>query len=134
MFKKILRYYIIDTFSLWVVSQFTTGMLFDGGLKIFFITSGVLTLATVLGKPIINILLLPLNLVTFGLFKWVSSAIALYIVTLIVPGFMIIGFAFDGFFSKWIDIPAIAVGGVFSFVAFAFILSLLSSSLHWLSK
>lgn len=134
MFKKVLRYFVVDTFSLWAVSQLTTGMQFEDGLRTFLLASGALTLASILGKPVINIMLLPLNLVTFGLFKWVSSAIALYLVTLVVPGFNIVGFYFEGFFSKWIDIPNITLSGILAYVAFAFFLSVISSAIHWLNK
>ena len=92
-------------------------------------------ISSLLVKPLINILLIPVNLVTFGLFRWVSSAIALYIVTLVVPGFSIIGFDFAGWASKWIDIPAFAIPpGILAFIAVSFLLSIITSLIYWLIK
>ncbi|PIZ45666.1 hypothetical protein COY30_01575, partial [Candidatus Woesebacteria bacterium CG_4_10_14_0_2_um_filter_44_9] len=85
-------------------------------------------------KPLINLLLLPLNLITFGFFRWVSSAIALYLVTLVIPGFKIIGFSFAGFSSRWLDIPAFSLSGFFAFIGFSFAISAFASIIHWLVK
>lgn len=132
--KRLIRHYVVDTFSLWAVSATASGMVFENGLETLFIAGLGLMGAGLLAKPVINILLLPINLVTFGLFRWVSSAIALYIVTLIVPGFHIAGFHFEGFFSKWFDLPAINVDGPLAYIGFAFLLSLLTSFIYWVRK
>jgi uncharacterized membrane protein YvlD (DUF360 family) len=110
------------------------GMNFDRGFETLFITGGALAVATMLAKPIINILLLPINLVTFGFFKWVSSAIALYLVTLVVPGFKIIQFSFTGVATRFFDIPSISFEGTLAYIAFSFLLSLITSVLFWIFR
>jgi uncharacterized membrane protein YvlD (DUF360 family) len=132
MLKKVLRHFAIDTFTLYAVSQFTTGLVFEKGIETLFLAGAGLTAASLLAKPIINLLLLPLNLITFNLFKWVSSAIALYLVTLLIPGFKVVKFVFEGLSSAWIDLPALNLGGGLAYVAFAFVISLISSFLYWL--
>jgi len=132
--RRIIRHYVLDTFALYVASQIAMGMNFDKGFETLFITGGALAVATMLAKPIINILLLPINLITFGLFKWVSSAIALYLVTLVVPGFKIIEFYFGGLSTRLFDIPAISFGGTPSYIAFSFLLSLITSILFWIFR
>ncbi|MBC8123926.1 MAG: phage holin family protein [Gemmatimonadaceae bacterium] len=42
--------------------------------------------------PILNLLALPLNIVTLGLFSFVVSAVGLLIAAALVPGFVITGF------------------------------------------
>ncbi len=132
--KGILRHYIIDTFCLYIISTFVSGIIFENGIPSLLLAGVGLTVATLLIKPIINVLLIPLNLITFGLFKWVSSAIALFLVTLVVPGFKIVGFAFTGFSSKWFDIPSINIHGLLAFVLFSFLFSFIASFFHWLTK
>lgn len=85
-------------------------------------------------KPVINILLLPINLITFGLFKWVGVVIALYLVTLVVPGFEILNFTFSGLNSFWLYLPPVTLTGVLAFLAFSFLISLISSIIGWLIK
>lgn len=132
--KKIIRHYIVDTFALWTVSQITEGLFFEKGLTTLLLAGVGLTAATLVVRPLVNILILPLNLITFGLFKWVSSAIALYLVTLVVPGFAIVRFFFAGMSTKWLDIPAIDLSGVVAYVAFSLLISIITSLFYWLIK
>jgi len=132
--KKILRHYTIDTFILYGVSLATAGLVFERGVTTLFIAGAALMGASLLARPIINLLLLPINLMTFNLFKWVSSAVALYLVTLVVPGFKITHFFFAGFSSQFFDIPTITLGGVLAYVAFAFVISFVTSIIYWLVK
>lgn len=132
--KTILRHYVFDTVSLYLVSKIATGMVFEKGPETLLLAGAALAVVTILIRPLINVLLLPINLITFGLFKWVGSVIAFYIVTLIVPGFKIANFYFSGFSTKWFDFPAIALAGIMAYFAFSFLISLISSSIHWLTK
>lgn len=132
--KKIFRHFAIDTLTLYAVSLFTTGLVFEEGLITVLLAGAGLTVASLLARPVINLLLLPINLITFNLFKWVSSAIALYLVTLVVSGFKITHFYFAGMTSSLFTIPSLSLGGVLSYVAFAFIISLITSSIYWIIK
>ena len=132
--KTILRHYIIDTLSLYLATQIASGVVFAKGTESILLAGVGLTAATMIIKPLINILLLPINLITFNFFKWLSSTIALYLVTLVVPGFKIIEFAFHGFSTKWIDIPSFNFEGILAYVAFSFLLSTIASFIGWLIK
>lgn len=132
--KRIVRNYFIVSLSLYFVNLIANGLIFDKGIETFFVTTAVLTAAVMFGKPIINLLLLPLNLVTFGLFRWVSSAVALYIVTLVVKEFKVGSFYFFGLTTNWLDIPELNFKGFFAYIAFSFLLSLFISFLHWVRK
>lgn len=130
--KKILRHFTINTVSLYLASSVASGLIFEKGIETLLLTGIALTLASLVAKPVVNLLMLPINLITFGLFRWVSAAITLYLVTLVVPGFKIVNFFFGGYSSVWIDIPSVTFVGVISIVAFSFLHSLFSSFIHWL--
>lgn len=132
--KRILRYFVVDTLSLYIIANSSQGIIFNNGLLTLLMAGFVLSLATILVKPLINILLLPINLLTFNIFKWASSTIALYLVTLVVPGFIVSGFDFAGFSNQWIDIPAISLQGLLAFIVISFLLSVLSFIITWLIK
>lgn len=132
--RTVIKHFIIDTITLYLISQAVGGMIFTQGAYTILLAGFVLMLATNIVKPIINILILPINLVTFGLFKWVTYAITLYLVTLVVPGFHLGDFVFNGFTSYWFSIPGIAIPGVFAFIAFSFVISTISSILYWIFK
>lgn len=130
--KTIFRNYIVETLSLYLSSQLVSGVIFSAGIHTLLLAGLALTLATFVIKPVLNILLLPLNLITFGLFKWVSSLVALYITTLLVPGFTIAGFYFAAITN--VPLPAINLSGTIGFVAFSFFLSFITSIIHWAIK
>lgn len=132
--KKIFRHFAIDTLTLYAVSLFATGLVFEKGLATILLAGAGLTVASLLARPVINLLLLPINLITFNLFKWVSSAIALYLVTLVVPGFKITHFYFAGMASSLFTIPSFSLGGILSYAVFAFIISFITSSIYWIVK
>jgi putative membrane protein len=132
--RTILKHFIIDTVALYLISQAVSGIVFAQGLYTILLAGFVLMLATMVVKPILNVLLLPLNLITFGFFKWVTYAITLYLVTLVVPGFHLGDFIFKGFNSYWFSIPGISLSGILAFIAFSFIISTISSILYWIFK
>ena len=132
--RGIIKHFLIDTVSLYLISQAVSGIVFAEGLYTLALAGFVLMLATMIVKPVINILLLPINLITFGLFKWVTYVITLYLVTLVVPGFHLGEFVFKGFNSYWFPIPGISLSGILAFIAFSFIISTISSILYWIFK
>lgn len=132
--KRILRHFVIDTVSIFLVSSIATGLVFQKGLETLLLTGLGLTVASLVAKPVVNILLLPVNLLTFGLFRWVSAVVVLYIVAMVVPGFSVTGFNFGGYTSMWIDLPNLVFGGFLAYVAFSFLHSLIASFIYWLIK
>lgn len=132
--KKILKHFTIDTFILWTVSQIAVGIHFENGFKTLVFAGIGMTLVSVLAKPVITVLLLPINLITFGFFRWIASGIVLYLVTLLVRDFKIDKFIFGGFTSKWIELPPLHFEGILAFIGFAFLVSLISSFIYWLIK
>jgi len=52
----------------------------------------VLALINIFLKPLINLLTLPLNIVTLGLFSLVVNALLILLAGMIVPGFVVTGF------------------------------------------
>lgn len=132
--RTILKHFLIDAVTLYMISQIVSGMIFAQGTYTLLLAGLVLMLATTIVRPILNILLLPINLLTFGLFKWVTYAITLYLVTLVVPGFHLADFVYKGFVSYWFTIPAVSLSGILAFIAFSFVISTVSSILYWIFK
>jgi putative membrane protein len=66
---------------------------------------GAIVLAVVLGlinvfiKPVINLLTLPLNILTLGIFSLILNALIIMALALLVPGFGVAGFWTAFFFS-----------------------------------
>lgn len=132
--KKILRDFTIYTLSLWLVSQAGEGIVFAKG-AITLVMAGVgLSLAHFLLRPLINLLLLPINLVTLGLFRWVSNVITLWTVTKIVTDFSIPYYKFFGIKISLYAIPGFETSGLVALVVVSLLISLISGFVFWLRK
>jgi uncharacterized membrane protein YvlD (DUF360 family) len=133
MVKKILRTFVTEGTALYLATQMAGGLHFEKGLQSMVITAVALTLGAFFVKPVINILILPLNLMTLNFFKWASHAIMLFLVDLALTEFGIISFAFKGFQTDWFSIPQIFFPqGVVAYIAFSFLISLIAGVIHWI--
>ncbi len=94
--KSLLIRWVINTAALFIVVKTIKGfeITMPGwhGLIILFATSAVLGIINVLIKPMIFLLTLPLNLLTFGLFTFIINGAMLYLASFIVKGFEISSF------------------------------------------
>jgi len=132
--RRAIKYFVVNAVTLYLISLAVSGLIFEGGVKTIILAGIALSITSLIIKPIINILLLPLNLITFGLFRWVGYAVALYIVTLVVQGFKVLDLVFAGYNSYWFSIPAFSLHGIMALIVFSFIISIVSSLLDWLLK
>jgi putative membrane protein len=82
---------LINALAFYITAYLIPGMFISGWqtLLVVSIIWGILTLVL---KPVLVILTLPINILTLGLFTFVINAILLLIMSSIVPGFRISGF------------------------------------------
>ncbi len=90
MIKIILRI-LITAAALLLIANFIPGITVSGfGIAVLVaVVWGVVGLTI---RPILNLLALPINLLTFGLFSFVINALLFWLVAGIVPGFTVSGF------------------------------------------
>ena len=95
--KKIIINYLI----LNILLSFYPGMIFTEGLKGLIVTASILSIINFLIKPILKIVLIPFNLVTFGLSSWLLNFFSLIILVLVSPYATITNFEISKF-DFWI--------------------------------
>lgn len=132
--KKYLRLFLFNLVSLWLIASLLPGVSFSGGYQTLALAAVVLTLVNLLLKPLVNILLLPINLLTLGMFRWLINVITLYLVTIFVPQFKITSFFCPGFNYQGFIIPSMYLSTFWVFVLSSFMISLATTFLLWLSK
>jgi putative membrane protein len=131
--KRLLRIFIVESVVLYLITQITTGLVFENGVTGLFYTAFALSIASLFIKPIINLLLLPLNLLTFGVFRFLTNAITLFLVDLVLSQFSITSFFFKGYRGNLIVIPTLGTpSGPFSYLAFSFLISFVTTVIYWL--
>ena len=129
--KKILSIFTVEVAGLYITTQIASGIVFENQIEGLIITGIALAIAMYFVKRIVNILLLPLNLVTLGLFKFLSHAVTIYIVDLAMTQFSVNGFHFAGFTSRFFDLPPIDFGaGALAYIAFSIVLSVITALIN----
>lgn len=92
----------------------------------------IFTAINILVKPILKLIFLPLNLVSFGMLRWVVNVFTLLILTLIVEEVRFVAFKYPGFDYAGFVIPALAFSSIGSLIAGSFILNFIRKAIYWL--
>jgi putative membrane protein len=96
--KLIIKLAVIAA-ALWVAIWLIPGLEFTGTLLGFIVVSLLVLVGNAIVKPILNVLSLPLILLTLGLFLLITNALVLQLVVwLSSPGVLDLGLASTGFF------------------------------------
>lgn len=130
--KRLIHSLVFNIFGLYLAVSLVPGVSYSGGFKTLFLAGFCLALFNLFIKPLINLLLLPINLLTLGMFRWVVNVIILYLLTLAVPQFSIQGFAFPGFTYQNFSLPPVEVNSFWNTVVTSCFLSFVLSFLYWL--
>lgn len=130
--KSLLRSIIIYSLALYVLSLLVGGVRIVGGLQTYVIGGFVLMMLQVVLKPVLNLLTLPFNVITLGLFSIITSGIILYLLTVLVPRIIIQAYTFPGFTLAGFIIPSVELNSVATLLLSAMILSSIVWFVTWL--
>jgi putative membrane protein len=133
MIRIFLRSLAINLASVYLVIQILSGVVtYIGGYQTLLLAALAISLANLIVKPVINLLLLPIHLLTLGIFRWVANLITLYLVTWLIPNLQIHPFHFPGMHLKYLVIPAIDFSAFGAFVVTTLVLTLIFHFMYWL--
>lgn len=85
-------------------------------------------------RPVLNLISLPLNLVTVGLFSILINAFLLYILTVLVPSITISQFTFPGLSFAGFVVPQMYISTFFAYVISAVTISFFMTALNWVTE
>ncbi len=89
--KTLLRY--LGTVAAVVLTvNIVPGIEVSGGWMTVFLIALVWSVITLVVRPVLSILTLPITIITFGLFAFVLNALLFWAMELLVPGFSVSGF------------------------------------------
>ena len=94
--KHLIRIFLFNFFALFVTREIYPGLQIAGGLQMIVIAGGVFSLLMLIVKPLLKILFIPFNFLTFGLAGWFINVVVMYILTLVLPEVVIRPFHFPG--------------------------------------
>lgn len=120
-----LRQSLLHSFSLYLLAGFYQGIIIPKSLVQLLWIGLVFTLLNLLVKPVIKLVLLPFNLLAFGLLSWVSQALVLFLAVKIVPGLSVIGFTTPVWHQAGFSIPALEINLLIGYILASILLNLL---------
>lgn len=132
--KYLIRVFLFHCFSLWIVSQIVPALVINGGWQVLLLAGFVLSLLMLLVAPLLRILLLPINILTFGLLSWGINVIVIYLLTIFVPGVSVYAWDFLGTEFAGFVIPQIHFSSLMSFILVSLSVSILVNLLHDISE
>lgn len=132
--KSILRHFLINLGALWTTTQILPAISLTGGVLGLLIGALAFMIANILLVPILKILLLPLNLLTLGLFAWLSNVLALYFLVNVVPYFKVGVYNFSGIYWEGFSIPSVDLTVFQVVIVASFILGFIINFANWLTK
>ncbi len=121
--RKILSLWLLNIFGiilcryLWQSPEFSTSLVSMSLIGLF------LTLFEIILKPIINLLLLPINILTLGLIKIATNTLGLYLVGFLLDDFKVLDINRPSFTWEGFTIPTLSFHGFVSYVVISFTLS-----------
>lgn len=130
--KTLLRYFLINLGSLYLATKVIPGLTYSGGFKSLAIGGIAFMLINLILVPLLKILLLPLNLLTLGLFAWITNVIALYALTTLVSDFALVPYIFPGYNAGGFIIPPYELSTFLVAVIASFLIGVLTHLMQWL--
>jgi uncharacterized membrane protein YvlD (DUF360 family) len=132
--KYIVRVIVFHIFSLWLLRELYPGFILKPGVLTVFTAGATLALLMILVKPILKILFIPINIITFVIFSWVINVAVVYILTMFMPEVTIIPWTFAGSDLAGFIIPKISFSYIMSLVFATFIITITTNILNWISE
>lgn len=113
---ELLRQGVITSLSLLTVAEYFPGLVVAPGLINFFWSGFGLTLLNFIVKPVIKLILLPLNLLTLGVFSWISLVIVLILGDKLIGPMTLVAFKLPAWNQGGFSMPAVTVNIFFSYL------------------
>ncbi len=130
--RKLLRHYLIFVVSIFLVAKFLPGVSYGNDLVILAKASLLLSLVHMFVRPIVNLVSLPINILTLGLFSFFINGLMLYLVTLLMPVFKVTAFNFPYVNLGILRISSFYISSFMSFIIVALLISMIRNFFIWL--
>lgn len=98
---------ILGTMASFYTAQYLlAGFRIDSTWQAYLTAAIIFLVFNLLVSPLIKLLLLPINLLTLGLFRWLTQILVIYLFDLVYVGITISSFSFSGYSNGLFSLPA----------------------------
>jgi uncharacterized membrane protein YvlD (DUF360 family) len=132
--KYIARVFLFNVFALWFTSQIFPGFKIQGSWQSVIIAGIVLSILMIFIRPILKILFIPINILTFGVLSWFVNVIVLYLLTVLLTEVEILPWVFMRTDYYGFVIPEIHFSYFVTLILSAISITFFSNLLHNISE
>jgi len=130
--RAFLKNTLLNAISLSTVALIYTGLIVPKNLSDILWAGAIFTLINYFIKPLIKLFLLPINLITLGLFRWLANVIILFVLTKVLISVQVLSYNFLGLSYQGFSVPAFKLSLTVSLILVSFLLSFIFNMLNWL--
>lgn len=131
--KALLKHLFLNLILLWMISGIVDSITYGSFMQLA-IAAGILWLLQLLVLPVLVILFMPIQLLSFGTLKWVPGIITLYIFKWLSTGYSIQPATIPSVVTGSTQWPEIHLGMFSTFILFALLYHWLRKFIEWLIK
>lgn len=132
--KHIIRVFLFNVFALWLSGQILPTLVIPGGVAVVLFAGLVLSILMLVVAPILKILFIPINILTFGLLSWMINVIVIYLLTVFVPEIHVNLWVYPGGTWAGFVVPALHFTYYTALIASSFLISIITDVLHYVSE
>ena len=132
--KHLIRVFLFNVFALWLTSQVLPALVAPGGWQTILFAGFTLSMLMLIVTPILRILFIPINILTFGLLSWLINVIVIYLLTVFVPEIQVRAWTIPG--GSWAGFvaPPVHLSYFMALIATSFCISIITDILHYVSE
>ena len=132
--RQLLKKITINSLGLLCIGSITGGINYQNNTLTLIIASICLMVLNLVIRPVLNLLFMPINLLTLGASRWLINIIILYSVTFFVDSFTIQPIKITTITISSFTYPGFDLSFFWSLVLISFLLEICISLFNWLLK
>lgn len=122
--RDFIRQSLLNSFSLYLVAAIYPGLIIPQNLWQLLWIGLAFTLLNLLAKPVLKLILLPLNLITLGLLSWLVQVLVLVMAVKLLPTLQVVPAVLPPWHQSGFSVPALSLNIWLSFILASLSLSL----------
>lgn len=131
--KKYLKLIFLNLVILWALAGLIPAISYTSFQELL-ITTLILSMLQLFVLPVIVLLFMPIQLLSFGSLKWVPPLLMLLLFNWLSTGYTIGSMTIPSITYRQISLPTIHLGSMSSLVLFGVLYSYSSKLVHWILK
>lgn len=132
--KSFLKSWFINAIALAILAWVFNAIIISFAYQDFFLTTLALSLVLKLVKPLFDLVFLPINVLTLGLFKSLKTVAAFAILSYLIKYIQFQDFYFPGFTWNAIEIKSFSTSSLISLFIASLAFNLIRKIIRWLIK